>query len=483
MLEQRLGACSKPISHRGNVMCVNRNVLDGASALGEGSAVLQAASAAGRRQLTEIESKALLVSYGIPVPSGGMVTELGVAEALAERIGYPVVVKGVSESVSHKTEAGLVELGIHDSVSLRDAYRRISGRAGLCGVLVERQLPRGRELVVGAIRDPQFGPVVMFGLGGVATEILDDVAFALAPVTHAEALELMESIRSHRVLGEFRGRPSVNRDALARVIEAVARMACEHPEIAEIDVNPLLLEGDKPLAADALVVLGGSEIALPNRPSPASTNLAALFQPTSVAVIGASNDPLKWGGTILVNLISGGFKGRIFPVTLQTDSVLGLPAYPDVTSLPEAPDMAMVAVPLHHVKGVVQQCGRKGVKALVLVTAGFSEIGEEGRRLESEITEIAAGYGMVLVGPNCMGVLSSRHNLCAIGALHARLTPGPAGFVSQSGNVAVQLIVSAERRGAGSAASWEWGTRLWWTPPISWITCVKIHIPGALWLI
>ncbi len=432
-------------------MHANRSGSYGASASREGCAVLSAASAAGRRMLTEVEAKALLASHGIPVPQGGMVTELAVAEELAERIGYPVVVKGVSASVSHKTEAGLVELGITDRDALCDAYGRVRARGGaeLCGVLVERQLPRERELVVGLTRDRQFGPVVMCGLGGVAMEVVDDVAFALAPVTHSEALDLMTSIRSRRVLDEFRGRPAVDRDELARVIEAVSRMAYEHPEIAEIDVNPLLLDGDRPVAADALVVLGGSELLLPSRPPFNAANLTAVYRPASVAVIGASNDPLKWGGTILVNLISGGFKGHLYAVTPQADTVLGLPTYPDVTSLPEAPDMALVAVPLRLVKKVVRDCGEKGVKALVMVTAGFSEMGEEGRDLEREITELAAGYGMVLVGPNCMGVVSSRHNLCAVGALHLRPTPGPAGFVSQSGNVAVQMMVSAEQRGGG----------------------------------
>lgn len=415
------------------------------------SALIAAALAAGRAALTEVEAKAVLREHGIAVPEGVVVGT--VEEALAEsmRLGFPLVLKGVSSVALHKTEAGLVELGIQDAGTLASAFARIRSRGGddLTGVLVERQLPQTREFVVGLVQDRQFGPVVMFGTGGVLTEVLDDVAFAVAPVDHDEALDLIAATRAARMLGEFRGRPAADRDALAEVIEKVGRLALCHPEVAEVDINPLLLDGGKPVAADALIVLRRQPDPPPRRLPVNARNLAAVLGPESVAVIGASNDPSKWGGTILTNLISGGFPGRLYPVTPYAETVFGLPAYPDVTSLPEAPDMALVAVPLPLVRGVVDECGRKGVRALVMVTAGFSEVGEEGSALEREVAELAAGYGMVLIGPNCMGVVSAWHRLFAVGALHLHPKPGPASFVSQSGNVGVQLMVSAERRGGG----------------------------------
>ncbi len=413
--------------------------------------IISKALAAGRLALTEVEAKDFLRCYNIPVPQGFVATQAGEAVAAATHLGFPVVLKGVSTSVLHKTEAGLVELDVRDEDEVERGFHRLLRRGGeqISGVLVEQQAARGREFVIGLTRDAQFGPVIMFGVGGVLTEAIDDVAFAVAPVDRRDALELVSSIRAHRLLGEFRGWPAADRHVLASVIEAVGRMAFDHPEIAEIDINPVLIDGGRPVAADALLVLRpdlGSPLV---RPEVNLVNMMAVFRPASVAVIGASNDPTKWGGTILTNLVSGGYGGRLYPVTPQVETVLGLHAYPDVTSLPEAPEMALVAVPLPLVKGVVEECGRKGVKALVMVTAGFSEVDEAGSALEREIAQIASDYGMVLIGPNCMGVVSSRHRLYAVGALHLQPKPGPAGFISQSGNVGVQLMVSAERRGAG----------------------------------
>ena len=419
--------------------------------VGRAADLIADALAAGRSTLSEPEAKALLHEYGVAVPEAHMVGSADEAGKAGEALGYPVVLKGVSAVVLHKTEAGLVELDVRDAEAAAAAYRRIvkRGAGRLTGVLVERQLPRDREFAVGLTHDHQFGPVVMFGVGGVLTEALNDVAFAVAPVSHAEALELLLSIRAARLLSEFRGWPAADLDALARVVEAVSQLGLDHPQVAEVDVNPLLLDGGRPVAADALVVLQAKAPAAPTRLAFSAANMAAVYRPRSIAVVGASNDPTKWGGTILVNLLSGGYAGALYPVTPQGESVLGLRAYPSVTSLPEVPDMALVAVPVKAVKGVVEECGRKGVKALVMITAGFSEVGEEGAALEREVAELAASYDMVLIGPNCMGVVSARTRMYAVGAVLLHPEPGPAAFVSQSGNVGVQLMASAERRGGG----------------------------------
>ncbi len=168
--------------------------------------------------------------------------------------------KAVGSDIQHKTELGLVVLGVEGPDAAAETYRSSSGAhagpgAALEGVLVERMVAGNREFMVGMKRDPLFGPVVAFGLGGVLTEALGDVALALAPVNDADAAELPGLIRAKRLLGPFRGYPPVDRAALAKVIQAIGQIALDHPQIAEIDVNPLLVEGDRPVAADALIIL------------------------------------------------------------------------------------------------------------------------------------------------------------------------------------------------------------------------------------
>lgn len=419
-----------------------------------GSLELGAALAAGRTALSEAEAKRFLAAYGLAVPEGEVVADAEAAVGVARALGYPVVLKGSSSTILHKTEAGLVRLDLQDEEAVRAAYTALAAAGGedLEGVLVERQLPREREFMAGMIRDPQFGPVVMFGLGGVLAEALDDVAFAVAPLTPADAEALAGSLRSSALLGRYRGLPPVDRAALAHLLCALGRLALEHAEIAEMDLNPLLLDQGRPVVADCLLTLAQPAAAAPSPPAGLQPNLAALdalYAPRSVAIVGASNDPSKWGGTILVNLISGGYSGKIYPVTLNVDEVMGLKAYPSIASLPEAPDVALVAVPKAAARQVVEECGRKGTRAVVMVSAGFSETGSEGAEEERAVAEAAASFGMALIGPNCMGVVSSRCNFYGVGAIHLRPQPGPAAFVSQSGNVGVQLMRSAVERGGG----------------------------------
>ena len=225
-------------------------------------------------------------------------------------------------------------------------------------------------------------------------------------------------------------------------------MGEDHPEITEIDVNPLLIEGAAPVAVDALIAIG-EPVQVSTRAPADLSRLDALVAPRSVAVVGASADTGKWGGMLVANLRLGGFPGPIYLVNPKGGTILGLPVHTAVSELPEAPDLAIVAVNAALVDAVVEECGRKGVRAVVVVSAGFSETGADGRALEDQVVRTAEGYGMALVGPNCMGVISSHHKLYATGFTLLRPEPGGASMVSQSGNLGTQLLVAAERRKGG----------------------------------
>ncbi len=185
------------------------------------------------------------------------------------------------------------------------------------------------------------------------------------------------------------------------------------------------------------------------RPPADISRLGDLVAPGDVAVVGASADTGKWGGMITANLILGGFPGPVYLVNPKGEEILGLLVYPSITDLPDVPDLVIIAVPAKLVNGVVEECGRKGVGAIVVVSAGFSEAGPEGRAMEDEMAAIADKYDMALVGPNCMGVISAHQRLYGTGFMLVRPAPGGASMVSQSGNLGLQLLVSAERRRGG----------------------------------
>ncbi len=418
-----------------------------------GRDLVEAALDAGLGSLDESAGKCLFAAYGIPVPRGSVVRSAAEAVEAAEALGFPVVMKGSALGVQHKTDAGLVLLDISDAEEVREAYHHLETRAaaahvGLEGVLVEHMVRGKREFVAGLVRDRLFGPVVMFGLGGIFTEALHDVAFAVAPLTAGDVEELLDSIEAKALLGPFRGSPAVDRAALARIIQAIAQMGLDHPEIREIDVNPLLFDGADPVAVDALIALG-EPVPVSTRPPADLSRLDALVAPRSVVVVGASADTGKWGGMIVANLRLGDLSGPLYLVNPKGGSILGLPVHASVTDLPEVPDLAIVAVGAPLVDAVIDECGRKGVQAAVVVSAGFSETGPEGRALEDQVVRTAERYGMALVGPNCMGVISTQHKLYATGFTLLQPDAGGASMVSQSGNLGIQLLVAAERRHGG----------------------------------
>jgi len=217
--------------------------------------ILQDALERGAKTLSEYESKLVLAEYGVPITKEMVVsTEKDVISA-ANEIGYPVVLKGSGEKLSHKTEMNLIALDLRDEQSVKQEFNRLTSHAEVNEVLVQQMVKGDRELVVGLTRDAQFGPCVMFGLGGIFTEILEDVSFRVAPLLRRDAMEVMEEIKGKKILDSFRGKPAVDREVLANILIAVGKIGLEHEKVREIDINPLKILDGKPIAVDALVVL------------------------------------------------------------------------------------------------------------------------------------------------------------------------------------------------------------------------------------
>jgi acetyltransferase len=200
-------------------------------------------------------ARALLEHYGIAFPKDGLAGTSEEALAIAGRIGYPVVLKTASAAVLHKTEAGGVVLDVRDEAGVREAYEALARRFPGAPVLVQQAMARGVELLVGGRRDPVFGPTVLFGLGGVLAELMREVGLRLAPLAEADALDLVGSGRAAAVLAGFRGAPAVDARAVAAAVTAAGDLLAEHPEVVELDINPLIGRGEQVVAVDALVIV------------------------------------------------------------------------------------------------------------------------------------------------------------------------------------------------------------------------------------
>ena len=212
----------------------------------------------GRTTLSEFESKKLLAAYKIPVTREILVDEAkDLAKALKE-IGFPLVMKGCSAEIAHKTEKGLIRVDIRTDGEAKAAFNEIMANmdGGKGGVLVQEMIKGQRELVIGLTRDPQFGPCVMFGLGGIFTEILRDVSFRKAPLEKRDALEMMREIKGYKILDAIRGMGAADVGILTEMLINIGRIGLENDAVKEIDANPVILsKAGKPVAVDALVVL------------------------------------------------------------------------------------------------------------------------------------------------------------------------------------------------------------------------------------
>jgi succinyl-CoA synthetase beta subunit len=221
--------------------------------------LLDESIARGQTALTEYAAKQFLSGYGIPVPKEALAANADAAADAAGGLGFPVVLKASGVALQHKTEIGGIALNLRSAEEVRRDAGRLLALPGCEGLLVAEMVAGERELACGMHRDPQFGPCVMFGLGGILTEGLEDAVFRVAPLTRGDAAEMLGQIRAAKLLGPFRGQAPADRDTLTAILVALGEIGLRHPEIRGIDLNPVKIRPDGgPVAVDALVALGPS---------------------------------------------------------------------------------------------------------------------------------------------------------------------------------------------------------------------------------
>jgi acetate---CoA ligase (ADP-forming) subunit beta len=219
-------------------------------------ALLDEAFANNQPALTEYAAKRFLAGYGIPVPREAFARDADAAAEAATRLGFPVAVKASGAGMQHKTEVGGVALNLHNAEAVRQEGRRLAAVPGCDGLLVAEMVRGDREVACGLTRDPQFGPCVMLGLGGILTEALADAVFRVAPLGPFDALDMLQEIRAVKLLGPFRGQAPANREALSQILVSLGDIGLRHPEIRAIDLNPVKIRPDgEPVAVDALIAL------------------------------------------------------------------------------------------------------------------------------------------------------------------------------------------------------------------------------------
>ncbi|KLK88039.1 CoA-binding protein [Methanoculleus sediminis] len=395
-----------------------------------------------KRMLSEFESYDLLKQYGVPVPEHAIVKTPAEAGKVAEKIGFPVVMKIHSPQIVHKSDAGGVIVSISTKQAAEEAFNRIvanakayNPEAEIKGVIVEQQAAPGLELIIGGKTDPAFGKVLTFGMGGTLVELMKDVTLRILPVSEEAIRQMVREIHGYPMIQGYRGAKPRDEETLVKVMWAINCFFAENTNVVEFDINPVRLYESGACIVDARIFVDDEAVEKTAKERPFVP--IEYFTPRSIAVIGASSEPKKMGYAVMHNLLH--FPGQLYPVNNKRSEVQGLKAYPSILDIPNPVDMAVITVPAKHVPSVVEECGQKGVSMAVIITAGFKETGEGGKALEDRIIEIAKRYGTRIIGPNCLGLIIPPKGIDTT-YVHESPKPGNIAFISQSGAIVNTVV-------------------------------------------
>jgi acetate---CoA ligase (ADP-forming) len=404
--------------------------------------------------LNEVEAKQLLKKAGVKVTDTRLATSKEEAVSLSKTLKFPVVMKIVSPDVVHKSDAGGVKVNLKTTAQVEKAYDEILTNvqtkcpgARITGIAVQHMAPNGTEVIIGMSKDSQFGPTLMFGLGGIFVELLKDVSFRVIPINNIDASEMIKEIKGYRMLTGFRGQPTLDIKALEEMLVKVSEFVIANPQITELDLNPVFVYPEGVMAVDARIMKEDNYKA-----SHASINniengsLDFLFYPDSVAVAGASNNPASRGYDFMQHLINFKYKGKIFPISLKSPEIMGIKAYPNLAAIPENVDHVIYCIGLEHMPDFLDMAKKKNVKSIHVFSARGAETGRaDAKLLEVSVQKKAKEYGIRLLGPNCMGVYcpESGFSFCA----DFPKQPGSVGAIIQSGGSSTDICKYGTLRG------------------------------------
>lgn len=419
--------------------------------------IIARARSEGRTALDEAAGKNLLESFGIRVPKTAIVKDADFDPGVLDGLTPPYAVKVVSRDILHKSDVGGVTLHVGDHAGVARAIADMAKKPGIAGRpvegwLVEDMVPPGREIVIGGFNDPQFGPMIMVGLGGIFVEVLKDVSFRICPITATEAKEMIAELKGAALLDGARGEAAVDKTALVDAMLKVGGaegILMRAAGIAEIDLNPVIVSANGAVAADARFILAPSAANTDSKAAPfdrtesALAKFKPLFEPKTVAVLGASGTNVAIANTFIRRMKAFGYAGQIYPIHPTASEIEGLKAYPSLGETPEPIDYAYVAIGAERIPDAVAQANGR-CRIAQIISSGFGEV-EEGRELEKVLVEKARAAKVRLLGPNTLGAYSPRGGLTfPEGAPQA---VGTIGVVAQSGGLSTDIVKRGEWKG------------------------------------
>ncbi len=403
--------------------------------------------------------------YGFQSPRSELARSADEAADAASEIGFPVALKVVSPDILHKTDVGGLALYLRNSEEVRQTFDRVMTAslaaqpdARIEGIEVQEMVTDKIEVIIGLLDDPQFGMVVMFGLGGIFTEVLQDVSFRVVPIQRPEAAQMIREIRGHRLLEGYRGRPPVSEDMLADLLMNASRMGAEmEGRLESVDFNPIAVWEDQHRVLDAKILWHAQPKTVPPPTMPNIRYINAFFKARSVAVVGASASVGKIGNDVLDSLANYGYGGKVYPVNPGHDEIMGIKAYPSLEAIPDSVDLVVVCVGLQMVPDLIKVCAERGIHAMVVVSGGGKELGNGTAGLETEIRKTSRSCGVRVIGPNCLGVFDAWSGLDTLFLMHDRLPrprPGHVALLTQSGTVGATFLEDAANMGVSKFVSY-----------------------------
>ena len=415
--------------------------------------------------ITEESSKTILKKYGVKVPGFALAKSADEAAKQAKKLGFPLVMKVVSPQILHKTDVGGVKVGIDNVADVKktfnDMYGRLSKKKGVDvkGILLEKMVPKGGvELIVGIQNDPQFGPMIMAGLGGVMTEVFKDVAFRMLPITTSDAKSMLNELKGSKLLKGFRGSAPIDTNMVAKALVQIGKIGVENANyINSIDFNPVIVYPKSYFVVDAKIILN-KELKKNSisKAKPIIASMEKFFTPKSVALVGASATPGKIGNSVLDALGKQDYKGKVFPINPKQKKILGIKCYPSLEAIKEKVDLVVVCVDLSACGPIMKTCAKKGIHNVVIVSGGGKELGGDRAAMEAEVKELSLKHKIRVIGPNCIGMFNAANRLdCAFQgqARMVRSKLGNVAFFSQSGTMGISMLESADLFGLSKMIS------------------------------
>jgi 3-hydroxypropionyl-CoA synthetase (ADP-forming) len=415
--------------------------------------------------ITEELAKQVLTEYGVRVPKYALVTDAEEAEIEAGKVGFPLVAKIVSPEILHKTDVKGVKVGLQNQEDVKNAfndmYDRLSKQYNVKGVLLEKMAAAGGvELIVGLQNDPQFGPVIMAGIGGIYTEVFKDVSFRVLPITKEDAITMIDDLKGNKILKGFRGMPSVNMNMLAEALVNIGRFGTEMaPYYESIDFNPIIFYENEYVVVDAKILLREKpDLEVISTGQPRSEYMDLFFNAKSVALIGASPEVGKVGNSVLESLAKHEYTGKVYPVNAKAYSeIMGLKAYKSIDEIPDKVDVVVVTVDLKFVPDLLRSAAKKDIHNFVIISGGGKELGGERATIEAQIRELSKELQIRIIGPNCIGMFNGENRLDCAFQGHARMIrprKGDVAFLSQSGTVGIAFMESSDTFGMSKMISY-----------------------------